>query len=83
MGASRNRFTCYAETSDLGHGWKEVRRLWASEDLAWLARRLDWAGLRSLVMTESARHVGSEVTRQRRYFTAAYRPRAMATPSGC
>ena len=64
-------FACYAETTDLGHGRKEVRRLWASSDLDWLAGRRAWAGLRSIAMIESERHVGGAVTRQRRYFLSS------------
>ena len=65
-------FACYAETREIGHGRKEVRRLWASEDLDWLAERKRWSGLRSVVMIESERHAGGgAVTRQRRYFLSS------------
>lgn len=71
-------FACYAETNDVGHGRKEVRRLWASEDLDWLVEKRAWAGLQSVVMIESERHVGSSVTWQRRYFISSL----AATESG-
>lgn len=64
-------FACYAETTDVGHGRKEVRRLWASEDLDWLVQKGAWAGLQSVVMIESERHVGDTVSRQRRYFISS------------
>lgn len=64
-------FACYAETRDVGHGRRDVRRLWASEDLDWLVETRAWAGIRSVVMVESERHVGGAVTRQRRYFVSS------------
>lgn len=67
----QSRFACYAETTDVGHGRKEVRRVWASEDLDWLLQKGAWAGLASVVMVESERHVGEAVTRQRRYFVSS------------
>jgi predicted transposase YbfD/YdcC len=67
----RSAFACYAETADVGHGRKEIRRLWASEDLDWLIQKSAWSGLRSIVRVESERHVGGVVTRQRRYFISS------------
>ena len=64
----QSAFACYAETLDVGHGRKEVRRVWASEDLDWLKQTTDWAGLQSVVMIESERHVSDAVSRQRRSF---------------
>ncbi len=64
-------FACYAETTDLGHGRKEVRRLWASEDLDWLVQTRAWVGLRSVVMVASERHDGDTVTHHRRYFVSS------------
>lgn len=59
---------CYAESTDVGHGRKDVRRLWASSDVAWLVQGGDWAGLKSLVMVESERHTDGGIARQRRYY---------------
>jgi predicted transposase YbfD/YdcC len=64
-------FACYAETREVGHGRQEVRRLWASEDLDWLIEKRSWAGLQSVVMVESERHVGEAVSVQRRYFVSS------------
>lgn len=67
----QSAFACYCQTTDVGHGRKEVRRLWASADLDWLIQTSAWAGLQSVVMVESERHVGDTVTRQRRYFLSS------------
>ena len=69
--AADGPFARYAETREVGHGRKEVRRIWASSDLAWLPQKRDWAGLRSVVMVESERDLGGEVTHQRRYFISS------------
>jgi len=71
--AADGPFTRFAETVDVGHGRKEVRRAWASSDLDWLIQKKAWAGLQSAVMVESERHIGGEVTRQRRYFISSLR----------
>lgn len=68
--APRDRLA-YAETTDLGHGRKEVRRVWASPDVAWLAERSRWPGLRSIVELERARHEGERLTRERRYYLSS------------
>jgi predicted transposase YbfD/YdcC len=71
--AASSSFARYAETTDLGHGRKEVRRVWASSDLNWLIRARDWVDLQSVVLVESERHLGGTVTRQRRYFISSLR----------
>lgn len=71
LGSTARRYCCYAETTDVGHGRKEVRRLWATSDTAWLAQRGEWAGLQSLVMVEAERHTGGEVVSQRRYYLSS------------
>ncbi len=55
-----------AETVDADHGRLEVRRAWATEDLAWLADRDHWPGVRSLVLVESERTLREQTTRDRR-----------------
>lgn len=69
--AAEGPFARFAETREVGHGRKEVRRVWASSDLDWLLQKRDWAGLQSVVMVESERDLGGEVTRQRRYFISS------------
>ncbi len=48
-----------------------VRRVWATEDLAWLADRDRWPGLRSLVLVESERTLREQTTRDRRLFLSS------------
>ncbi len=69
--AAESQFAFYAETTDIGHGRKDVRRLWSSSDLGWLIQSQAWAGLQSVVMVESERHLKDVSTRQRRYFISS------------
>jgi hypothetical protein len=50
------------------HGRLEVRRVWASQELDWFADLPKWKGLRSLVMIESERMVGSKASVEHRYY---------------
>lgn len=60
----------FAQQTDAGHGRVEVRRAWVSDQIAWLTQKSDWAGLRSLVLIESERHIGTKVTVERRYYVS-------------
>jgi predicted transposase YbfD/YdcC len=51
-----------AETTDGDHGRIEVGRAWATDQIAWLADRDRRPGLRSLIVVESARTVGSRTS---------------------
>lgn len=54
------------EWTDAGHGRVEVRRCWAAE-LGW--RWADqWATLRSIVLIESERHIGDDISIEKRYY---------------
>lgn len=44
------------------HGRLEVRRVWASQELDWFADLSKWKGLRSIIMVERERTVGSAKT---------------------
>lgn len=63
-----------AATIDKGHGRLERRRCWAVSDPAFLAY-LDptgrWPGLRSVVMVEAERRIGTEVSREARYYLSS------------
>lgn len=61
----------YVEHTDGGHGRIEVRRCWAVGDVAWLRHQDRWAGLRTLVLVESRRIVGTEESLDRRYYIAS------------
>jgi predicted transposase YbfD/YdcC len=60
-----------AETVDADHGRLEVRRAWATDDLAWLSQRRRWPGLRSVVRVDAERTVGMHTTRETRYFISS------------
>jgi predicted transposase YbfD/YdcC len=65
-----------AETVDGDHGRIEVRRAWATEDLAWLAGHHRWPGLRSVISVEATRTVGDHTTRETRFFISSLPPDA-------
>ncbi len=58
----------YHETLDADHGRIERRRYWTTDQLDWLEVRADWAGLRIIGMVEAERHVGDQVSVERRYY---------------
>lgn len=60
------------ETIDGNHGRVEVRRYYATDDIAWLRKKADWRGLRSIAMVESERTVIGEATSiERRYYISS------------
>ena len=59
------------ETVDADHGRLEVRRAWATDDLAWLSQRRRWPGLRSVVRLDAERTVGTQTSRETRYFISS------------
>jgi predicted transposase YbfD/YdcC len=69
--ASRLASLAFAEQTDGGHGRVEVRRCWASGDVAWLERAAEWTGLRTIAMVEAERHLGETITRMRRYYLSS------------
>lgn len=66
----------YAETSDLGHGRKELRRLWVSRDVEWLPKREAWADLSSIVMIEHERHTQAGVSLEQRFYISSLKAEA-------
>ena len=65
-----------AETVDGDHGRIEVRRAWASADLAWLADRSRWPGLRTVLRVDHERTVGDRTTHETRFFLSSLPPDA-------
>lgn len=59
------------ETVDGGHGRVEVRRVYVSDDIDWMAEKPAWKGLRSVVMVESERSVGNNTSYERRYYLSS------------
>ena len=65
-----------AETVDGDHGRIETRRAWATDDVAWLANRRRWPGLRRVVCVEATRTVGDQTTREPRFVISSLAPGA-------
>lgn len=65
-----------AETVDGDHGRIEVRRAWATDDLAWLEDRPRWPGLRSVLRVDAERTVGQRTTCETRFFISSLPPNA-------
>ena len=62
---------CYHHTVDGDHGRVEVRRYWTVDQFEWLADRAQWKGLSLIGMVEAERHVGADVSVERRYYIAS------------
>ena len=60
-----------AETVDGDHGRIEIRRAWATDDLAWLADRPRWPGLRSVLRVDATRTLGERTTGETRFFISS------------
>lgn len=61
----------YGRTVDKGHGRLEIRRHWVIADpdvLAWLAEGHAWPGLEAIGKVEAERRIGTERTRETRYY---------------
>jgi predicted transposase YbfD/YdcC len=58
----------FLETSEVGHGRRETRRYWITEEIAWLTAHDQWAHLRSIGMVESLREHQGQVTTERRFY---------------
>lgn len=59
------------EQADKGHGRREIRKCYATEDLDWWQAKKDWKGLRSVAMVESTRIIGEKETTQRRFYISS------------
>jgi predicted transposase YbfD/YdcC len=63
----------FLETSEEGHGRRETRRYWITEESTWLTTRDQWAHLRSIGMVESTRESQGESTTERRFYISSLR----------
>jgi len=63
--------TDFATTTNGGHGRVELRKVWYSQEVQWIADRNDWPGLSSLVAVESQRIIGDKISTERRYFISS------------
>lgn len=66
----------YFEETHKGHGRIEVRRYWITDCLLCIDAKEDWAGLTSIGMAESERHIDGKVSLEQRYFIVSLKPDA-------
>jgi len=55
------------------HGRIETRTTTVFHDVAWLQKRHDWPGFKSLVMVESVREIGERIEHENRYYISSLR----------
>jgi len=68
----------FHEDVDKGHGRIEIRRVWATDDIAWCSAKERWPGLRTWVAVECERIIGEKTSLERRYFISSLPPQAAA-----
>lgn len=61
----------YTKTVEKARGGIEKREYWQTDDISWLERRKDWAGLKSIVMTRNTIIRDGVETSQTRYFISS------------
>jgi len=59
------------EETDGGHGRIEVRKCTATDDIAWLKERHDWAGLKSIIRIDSQVDRNGKNTLETRYYISS------------
>jgi predicted transposase YbfD/YdcC len=65
--------TFHQTTDGSEHGRLEVRRVWASQQIKWFQDLSKWKGLRSIVMVERERTVGTQPTTvERQYYWTSH-----------
>ena len=59
----------YDQHVDKGHGRRESRQVWCTEQVDWFADRAQWAGLSSLIAVDGQRQwADGRIEKERRYF---------------
>ena len=66
----------FDETVDKGHGRLETRRVWCTDDIAWMSERTKWKGLRTIAMIERQRVVGDKTSVENAYYLSTCAPDA-------
>lgn len=66
----------FSEDVDKGHGRVEIRRVWATSDIAWCSTREQWPGLRTWAAVECERSIGQKTSVERRCFISSPSPHA-------
>jgi predicted transposase YbfD/YdcC len=64
------------ETADKGHGRLEVRRVWCTDDLAWMSGREQWKNLKTIVMVEREREIAGRRSVETAYYISTLAPDA-------
>src|SRR5882672_791427 len=62
------------ETSEIGHGREEMRRVSSLKAPEWLRNKEQWSRLRSLIMVEATRKLNDQVSTERRYYISSLAP---------
>jgi predicted transposase YbfD/YdcC len=65
-----------SRTRDAEHGRIETRRCFATKCPDWMDGKAEWAGLQSIVVIESERHVNGKTSFERRYYITSLMPNA-------
>jgi predicted transposase YbfD/YdcC len=61
----------YYETIEKEHGRIDIRRYWTTSEIEWLENRNNWKNLHTICMVESERHVGNEISKERRFYISS------------
>ena len=61
----------YTKTMEKARSAVEKREYWQTEDIAWLAQKKDWAGLKSIAMTRNTITKDGRETTETRYFISS------------
>jgi predicted transposase YbfD/YdcC len=61
----------YHRTIEKARGGVEIREYWQTENIDWLSRKKDWAGLKSIVMTRNTITKNGVTTTETRYFISS------------
>ncbi|MCL2082261.1 MAG: ISAs1 family transposase, partial [Oscillospiraceae bacterium] len=66
----------YTKTLEKARGGIEKREYWQTDDIAWLAQKKDWLGLKSIAMTRNTIIKNDIETSETRYFISSLPPDA-------
>jgi predicted transposase YbfD/YdcC len=65
------RGCAYKRTVEKARGGVEKREYWQTEDIAWLAQKKEWAGMKSISMTRNTITKDGEETMEARYYISS------------
>lgn len=66
----------FAETEDRNHGRIEYRRCRVESDIEWLEQKDEWKDLQSVILIESERHIGDDISIEHRYYLSSAKTNA-------